>query len=112
MVTGADIHLADGRTLHAYDTRPDRSGTSGSPAAVFWHHGSPNIGSPPEPLFAAAEASGLHWISYDRPGYGGSSPHDGRTVGVETHVGRCHHAVDGIRTSGDALAHQPVAVWL
>jgi pimeloyl-ACP methyl ester carboxylesterase len=80
MVTEADIHVADGRTLHAYDTRPDRSGTSGSPAAVFWHHGSPNIGSPPEPLFAAAEASGLHWISYDRPGYGGSSPHDGRTV--------------------------------
>ena len=29
---------------------------------------------------AAAEANGLHWVSYDRPGYGGSSPHDGRTV--------------------------------
>jgi pimeloyl-ACP methyl ester carboxylesterase len=84
MVTEADIHLADGRTLHAYDARPDRgasgSGTSGAPAAVFWHHGSPNIGSPPEPLFAAAEASGLHWVSYDRPGYGGSSPHDDRAV--------------------------------
>jgi pimeloyl-ACP methyl ester carboxylesterase len=47
---------------------------------VFWHHGSPNIGSPPEPLFEAAEANGLHWVSYDRPGYGGSAPHDGRTV--------------------------------
>jgi pimeloyl-ACP methyl ester carboxylesterase len=22
----------------------------------------------------------LHWVSYDRPGYGGSSPHDGRTA--------------------------------
>jgi hypothetical protein len=31
MVTGADIHLADGRTLHAYETRPDRSGTSATP---------------------------------------------------------------------------------
>ena len=47
---------------------------------MFWLHGSPNIGSPPEPLFAAAEANGLHWVSYDRPGYGGSAPHDGRTV--------------------------------
>src|SRR5262252_1628348 len=84
MVSEADIHLADGRTLHAYDTRADgiasSEDTSGSPIAVFWHHGSPNIGSPPDPLFAAAEANGLRWVSYDRPGYGGSSPHDGRTV--------------------------------
>ena len=84
VVTEANIHLADGRTLHAYDTRADgivgSRSTAGPPVAVFWHHGSPNIGSPPEPLFAAAEANGLYWVSYDRPGYGGSSPHDGRTV--------------------------------
>jgi pimeloyl-ACP methyl ester carboxylesterase len=84
MITEADVRLADGRILHAYDTRADGTASSlgplGSPVAVFWHHGSPNIGSPPEPLFAAAEANGLRWISYDRPGYGGSSPHDGRTV--------------------------------
>ena len=84
MVTEADIHLADGRTLHAYDTRPDgiagSPGPPGSAVAVFWLHGSPNIGSPPEPLFAAAEANGLRWVSYDRPGYGGSGRHDGRTV--------------------------------
>jgi pimeloyl-ACP methyl ester carboxylesterase len=77
MVTEADIRLADGRTLHAYDTR---AGASGSPTVVFWLHGSPNIGSPPEPLFAAAEANGLRWVSYDRPGYGSSGPHDGRAV--------------------------------
>jgi len=84
MVTEADVRLADGRTLHAYDTRAagiaSRPGALGQAIAVFWLHGSPNIGSPPEPLFAAAEANGLHWVSYDRPGYGGSSPHDGRTV--------------------------------
>jgi len=84
MVTVADIRLAGGRTLRAYDARADeiadRPGSSGSPVAVFWHHGSPNIGSPPEPLFAAAAANGLRWVSYDRPGYGGSSPDDGRTV--------------------------------
>jgi pimeloyl-ACP methyl ester carboxylesterase len=84
MVTETDVQLADGRSLHAYDTRADRiagtTGGSSSSVAVFWLHGSPNIGSPPEPLFAAAEANGLHWVSYDRSGYGGSSPHDGRTV--------------------------------
>lgn len=80
-----DVRLDDGRVLRAFDTRPSRAGTdvgaSESLATVFWFHGSPNLGSPPEPLFAAAEANSLHWISYDRPGYGGSSPHDGRTVG-------------------------------
>jgi pimeloyl-ACP methyl ester carboxylesterase len=83
MATEADIDLADGRVLHAYDTRPGPDGSPGAPGsatAVFWFHGSPNVGSPPEPLFAAAEANGLRWVSYDRPGYGGSSPHDGRTV--------------------------------
>jgi pimeloyl-ACP methyl ester carboxylesterase len=84
MVTEADVRVAGGRILHAYDTRADgiagRPGARGPAAAVFWLHGSPNIGSPPEPLFAAAEANGLRWVSYDRPGYGGSGPHDGRTV--------------------------------
>jgi pimeloyl-ACP methyl ester carboxylesterase len=84
VVTEAEIRLSDGRTLHAYDTRADEiaggSGDLGSVVAVFWLHGSPNIGSPPEPLFAAADANGMRWVSYDRPGYGGSSPHDGRTV--------------------------------
>ncbi|HEY0933655.1 MAG TPA: alpha/beta hydrolase [Trebonia sp.] len=81
MVTETDILSADGRTLHAYDTRADQiAGRPGAPDAVFWLHGSPNIGSPPEPLFAAAGANGLRWVSYDRPGYGGSDPHSGRTV--------------------------------
>ena len=73
MVTEADVRLPDGRVLHAYDTRADG-------ISVFWLHGSPNIGSPPEPLFAAAEANGLRWVSYDRPGYGGSGPDDGRRI--------------------------------
>jgi pimeloyl-ACP methyl ester carboxylesterase len=84
MVTEADIRLAEGRILHAYDTAADGTASNaaapGSAVPVFWLHGSPNIGSPPEPLFAAAEANGLRWVSYDRPGYGGSAPHDGRNV--------------------------------
>jgi pimeloyl-ACP methyl ester carboxylesterase len=77
MVTETDLKLADGHTLHAYDT--DADGAAGR-LAVFWHHGSPNIGAPPEPLFAAAERLGIRWVSYDRPGYGGSTPHPDRDV--------------------------------
>jgi pimeloyl-ACP methyl ester carboxylesterase len=47
---------------------------------VFWHHGTPNTGVPPEPLFPAAAQHGVRWVSYDRPGYGGSTPHPGRDI--------------------------------
>ncbi len=81
VVAATDLLLGDGRTLHVYDSRGDRRiGSGGSTTAVFWLHGSPNVGSPPEPLFAAAEANGLYWLSYDRPGYGGSDPQGGRNV--------------------------------
>jgi pimeloyl-ACP methyl ester carboxylesterase len=77
VITEIDLALDDGRTLHAYDTgaddAPDR-------VAVFWHHGTPNIGAPPAPLFATADRLGLRWVSYDRPGYGGSTPRPGRDV--------------------------------
>src|SRR6202046_983379 len=61
VVTEADIRLADGRTLHAYDTGADGIATSpdapGSAGAVFWLHGSPNIGSPPPPPFPGAHTA-------------------------------------------------------
>lgn len=72
-----DIELADGRTLHAYITGRRRSGR----LPIIWHHGTPNTGAPPEPLMRAAKKAGLRWVSFDRPGYGGSSRHEGRTVG-------------------------------
>ncbi len=77
MVTEADLGLSDGRTLHYYDTGEDDSDAR---VAVFWHHGTPNVGSPPEPLFSAAAENGLRWVSYDRPAYGGSSPNPGRDI--------------------------------
>lgn len=72
-----DLELSDGHTLHMYDTGAD---DAYGRLAVFWHHGTPNIGAPPEPLFPAAEKLGIRWVSYDRPGYGGSTPHPGRDV--------------------------------
>jgi pimeloyl-ACP methyl ester carboxylesterase len=73
VVTETDLDLSDGRTLHVYDT-----GTGDLP--VFWHHGTPQTGAPPEPLFAAADRLGIRWVSHDRPGYGGSSAQPGRDV--------------------------------
>jgi len=76
-VTETDLELGDGRTLHAYDAGADDADRR---LAVLWHHGSPNIGAPPEPLSAAADRLGVRWVSYDRPGYGGSTPRPGRDV--------------------------------
>ena len=76
MVAEIDVALPDGRLLHAYDA--DTGGAGALP--VFWLHGTPNTGEPPEPLFAAAADRGIRWVSYDRPSYGGSSPDPGRTV--------------------------------
>jgi pimeloyl-ACP methyl ester carboxylesterase len=76
-VTELDLELEDGRTLHLYDVG---GGGGAGRLAVVWHHGTPNIGAPPEPLFPAADRLGIRWVSYDRPGYGGSSPDPGRNV--------------------------------
>jgi pimeloyl-ACP methyl ester carboxylesterase len=77
MVTESDLTLDNGRTLHVYDTGAD---DADGRHAVFWHHGTPNIGAPPEPLFPTADRLGIRWVSYDRPGYGGSTPDPGRDV--------------------------------
>jgi pimeloyl-ACP methyl ester carboxylesterase len=76
MRTGS-LETPDGRTLQFYDVTPDAT----DHLALIWHHGSPNVGEPPEPLYQAAAERGLRWIGYDRPGYGGSSAQVGRSVG-------------------------------
>lgn len=77
MLTEADLELSDGRTLHTYDTGAI-GGEDG--LVVFWHHGTPILGAPPEPLFPTSARLGVRWLSYDRPGYGGSTPDPDRTV--------------------------------
>ncbi|HJV14417.1 MAG TPA: alpha/beta hydrolase [Propionibacteriaceae bacterium] len=72
-----DLDATDGRVLHAYDLG---STSRADELAVMWHGGTPNTGAPPEPLFQAAHSLGIRWIGYDRPSYGGSSPHPGATV--------------------------------
>ncbi|MET0788485.1 MAG: alpha/beta hydrolase [Cellulomonas sp.] len=67
------VELPDGRTLRAYDVP-----VAEPRLTVFWHHGTPNVGTPPEPLLPMSDE--IRWVSYDRPGYGGSTPHPGRDV--------------------------------
>ncbi|QGZ42881.1 pimeloyl-ACP methyl ester carboxylesterase [Pseudoduganella flava] len=72
----ADLKLDNGHTLHYYD-----QGARDSDAlAVFWLHGTPNIGRPPEPLFAEGARLGIRWLGYDRPGYSGSTRRPGRDI--------------------------------
>ncbi|MEU4237269.1 alpha/beta hydrolase [Actinoplanes sp. NPDC026619] len=73
MVIESDVRTADGRNLHTYSH-------GDGDLVVMWHHGTPNIGTPPAPLFAAADRLGIRFISYDRPGYGGSTPRPGRDI--------------------------------
>jgi pimeloyl-ACP methyl ester carboxylesterase len=78
VVTETDLELPGGRTLHVYDTAGDDGGQDR--LAVVWHHGTPNLGPPPQPLLPAAARLGIRWVSYDRPGYGGSTPQPGRDL--------------------------------
>ena len=77
MVTETDLQLGARGRLHMYDTGAERDSTR---LTVLWHHGTSNTGAPPEPLFPAATQRGIRWVSYDRPGYGGSTPRPGRDV--------------------------------
>jgi pimeloyl-ACP methyl ester carboxylesterase len=77
-VIEGDLDRPDGRVVHWYDTG-EPAGVK-EPLVVYWHHGTPNIGAPPAPLFPAGESLGVRWISHDRPGYGGSTPQLGRRI--------------------------------
>ena len=78
MVTESDLALRDGRVLHVYDTRRGRSRAPGSPSSGTTAR--PTSARLPEPLFPASARRGIRWVSYDRPGYGGSTPRRGRNV--------------------------------
>ncbi len=90
------IQTADGRTLAVEDNGdPD-----GRPVLV--HMGTPNSRHLFSPNVADAAARGLRLISWDRPGYGGSTPRPGRTV--------ADCAVD-VRAICADLGIGPVAMW-
>ena len=69
-----EVIAGDGRTLKVLE----RGDPAGHPILV--HHGMPNSRLLPDRDAAGAQARGIRLISYDRPGYGGSTPHPGRSV--------------------------------
>jgi pimeloyl-ACP methyl ester carboxylesterase len=70
-----DVRTPDGRTLHVIEG----GDATGLPVVV--HHGTPGSALQYEPHTRDAEEQGIRLITYDRPGYGGSTPHEGRSVG-------------------------------
>jgi pimeloyl-ACP methyl ester carboxylesterase len=64
----------DGRILAVLEAGDERG------HAVVAIHGTPGSGLLWRGLAEDAEARGIRLLAYDRPGYGGSDPHPGRTV--------------------------------
>jgi pimeloyl-ACP methyl ester carboxylesterase len=64
----------DGRTVRVLE-----AGDPGGRAVVV-HHGTPGSRLLWRELVEDAEARAIRLVAYDRPGYGGSDPHPGRTV--------------------------------
>jgi pimeloyl-ACP methyl ester carboxylesterase len=91
-----DLQLADGRVL-----RYQIAGTAHG-HAVFLLHGALGSRLVHNSLSAAASDAGIRLVSYDRPGYGGSTPHPGRTVAT---------AADDITAIADQLGVDRLAVW-
>lgn len=102
MIRDDVVTLPDGRTL-AYTTlgAPD-----GSP--VCYHHGAPGSRYELAALDDAFRAAGVRLVTADRPGYGGSSPHAGRTTAdgagdlavLADHLGIERFAVAGLSSGG------------
>ncbi|HJU00934.1 MAG TPA: alpha/beta hydrolase, partial [Actinomycetes bacterium] len=68
------LRLPDGRSLDV-----EVSGPEGAVPLVV-HHGTPGERSQYPPFAAAAAARGLRYVSWSRPGYGGSTRRPGRAV--------------------------------
>jgi pimeloyl-ACP methyl ester carboxylesterase len=95
-VTEHTVLTNDGRELQVL-ARGDPDG-----CAVLAHNGTPNSRLLFDPHVALAEEQGIRLISYDRPGYGGSTPQPGRRV--------ADCAVD-VRQIAAALSIEQLGVW-
>lgn len=69
-----DVSTPDGRTLAV-----EEAGAPGGPAVIV-HLGTPNSRLLYPPNVELAERQGIRLISYDRPGYGDSTPQPGHAV--------------------------------
>lgn len=90
------ISTEDGRNLRIIEAGL----LDGIPVLV--HNGTPGSRLLYHPWVKDAEERGIHLISYDRPGYGGSTPQPGRTVA---------NAADDVATIAKALNLTQLFVW-
>ncbi len=90
------VAVEDGRVLQVLE----RGDGDGKPVLV--HNGTPNSRLMYEPDVRLAERQGIRLISYDRPGYGGSTPHPGRTVA---------DCARDVRAIAAGLGIERLAVW-
>lgn len=90
------VKASDGRTLNVAEDGDGRG------KAVFALHGTPGSLILYGPHVADATKRGIRLISYDRAGYGGSSPHPGRRVA---------DAAKDVEAIADSLGVEHFAVW-
>jgi len=90
------IPTGDGRVLQVLE----RGAPDGKPVLV--HNGTPNSRLMYDPDVRLAERQGIRLISYDRPGYGGSTPQPGRTVA---------DCAQDVRAIAAGLGIERLAVW-
>jgi pimeloyl-ACP methyl ester carboxylesterase len=92
------------RTVHAADGRTLMLELGGDPAGlpILVYNGTPNTRHLYRPWLEDATAHGIRLMSYDRPGYGGSTPQPGRTVA---------DCADDVRAIAAALGIERLGVW-
>lgn len=90
------VEAGDGRVLQVLE----RGDPNGKPVLV--HNGTPNSRLMYDPDVRLAERQGIRMISYDRPGYGGSTVQPGRSVA---------DCAEDVRAIAAALGIDQLAVW-
>jgi len=90
------VAVGDGRVLQVLE----RGDPEGKPVLI--HNGTPNSRLMYEPDVRLAERQGIRLISYDRPGYGGSTPQPGRSVA---------DCAQDVRAIAAGLGIERLAVW-
>lgn len=95
---------ANSRTISTSDGRQIRIIEAGQPVGipVLVHNGTPGSRLLYHPWVKDAEERGIRLISYERPGYGGSTPQPGRTVAS---------AADDVATIAKELNLSQLFVW-
>jgi pimeloyl-ACP methyl ester carboxylesterase len=96
MTTTSVVTAPDGRELCV------ESGGDPDGRPVLTHNGTPNSRLLHRPAVQDAEERGIHLLSYDRPGYGGSTPHPGRSVA---------DCAGDVQAIAGVFGYERLAVW-